>query len=58
MTTKLLVALQNSLLTVESSNNNGWKKRHESLKGLSPQSKVIFNMELSSKTLDFSCVLD
>lgn len=37
MTTKLLVAMQNSLLTIESSNNNGWKKRHESLKGLSPQ---------------------
>jgi photosystem II stability/assembly factor-like uncharacterized protein len=37
MTTKLLVAMQNSLLIVESSNNNGWKKSRESLKGLSPQ---------------------
>jgi hypothetical protein len=36
MTTKLLIAMEDSILMVESS-NTGWKKVYESLKGTHPQ---------------------
>ena len=36
MSTKLMVAMEDSVIMVESS-NTGWKKIHESLKGTHPQ---------------------